>query len=170
MVFPLHFTRRMLYTPVSSSNEAHLCGKCDHLLDCDENSSLFLYCWRYFTVWTLLPLHFTRRMLCTPFLASKQAQLCTKYDHLCDSDEKLSVISLLLEIFRCLYAFSMAFYFPNDMQAVFSVNSSLTVRKMRLFTRFWQEAERYIAIVEDITPFEGYYHCISRAEWYARNF
>ena len=52
---------------------------------------------------------------------------------------KLTVISLLLAIFRRLNAISIAFYTPNAMHAVFSVESSLTVRKMRPFTRFWRQ-------------------------------
>ena len=50
---------------------------------------------------------------------------------------KLCVISSLLEIFRRLIAISIAFYTPNAMHAVFSADSSPTVRKMRPYTRFW---------------------------------
>ena len=75
-------------------------------------------------------------MLCTTFSASRQAQLCAKCDHLLDSDDKLSVISLLLEIFRRLNAVSIAFYTPNAIHAVFIIETSLTVRKMRPSTRF----------------------------------
>ena len=46
-------------------------------------------------------------------------QICEKCDHLLDSDDKLSVISLLLEIFRRLNAISIAFYTPNAIHAVF---------------------------------------------------
>ena len=52
--------------------------------DFEENCALFRYCWRDFTVWKLFPLHLTRRMLCKPFLASKQAKLWEKCDHLRD--------------------------------------------------------------------------------------
>ena len=78
-------------------------------------------------------------MLCTLFLASNQAQLCAKCDHLLDSDDKLSAISLLLETFRRLNAISIVFHTPNAMHAVFIVESSQTVRKMRPFTRFWRK-------------------------------
>ena len=80
-------------------------------------------------------MHFTRRMLCTPFLAPIQAQLCafTRFWR------KLCVISVLLEIFRRLKAIYIAFYTPNDMHAVLSADSSPTVRKMRPFTRFWRK-------------------------------
>ena len=45
-------------------------------------------------------------------------------------------ISVLLEIFRRLNAISIAFHMPSAMHAVFGVESSPTVRKMRPFTRF----------------------------------
>ena len=48
---------------------------------------------------------------------------------------KLSIISLLLEIFRRLNAISIAFYTPNAIHAVFSVETSPTVRKMRPYSR-----------------------------------
>ena len=83
-------------------------------------------------------MHFTRWMLCTLFLSSRQAQLCAKCDHLLHFDDKLSLISLWLEIFRRLNAISVGFYRPNSMHAVFSVETSPTVRKMRPFTRFWR--------------------------------
>ena len=51
---------------------------------------------------------------------------------------KLSVISLLLEIFRRLIAIYIAFHTPSAMHAVFGVESSPTVRKMRPFIRFWR--------------------------------
>ena len=83
-LFPFYFTRRVLSTPVSSSKEADLCEKCDHLLDFEENSALYRSCWRYFNVKSLFPSHFTRRLLRTSLLASKHAQLHAKYDHLLD--------------------------------------------------------------------------------------
>ena len=52
---------------------------------------------------------------------------------------KLCVISVLLQIFRRLNAISIAFYTPNAMHAVFSAESSPTMRKMRPFTRFWRK-------------------------------
>ena len=132
-------TRRMLCTPVSSSKHKDLCEKCDHLLDFGENCGLYRFCWLYLYVLTVFPLHFTRRMLCTPIFPSNQAQLYEKCDHLLDFEEKLSVMSLLLEMFRRLIAISIAFYTPNDMHAVFSADSSPTVRKMRPYTRFWRK-------------------------------
>ena len=52
---------------------------------------------------------------------------------------KLCVVSILLEIFRRLNATSIAFYTPSAMHAVFGVESSPSVRKMRTFTRFWRK-------------------------------
>ena len=52
---------------------------------------------------------------------------------------KLSVISLLLEIFRRLNATSIAFCTPSAMYAYFIVERSRPVRKMRTFTRFWRK-------------------------------
>ena len=49
---------------------------------------------------------------------------------------KQSVVSILLEIFRRLNAASIAFYTSNAMHAVFGVERSRQVRKMRTFTRF----------------------------------
>ena len=75
-------------------------------------------------------------MLCSPFLAWKEADLCEKCDNLLYFDDKLSVLTLLLEIFRRLNAISIAFYTPNATHAAFSVESIPTVRKMRPFTTF----------------------------------
>ena len=68
---------------------------------------------------------------------------------------KLSVISLLLEIFRRLIAISIAFYTPNAMHARFIVETSPTVRNMRPCTQFWRKTVRYIGPVGDISPFKA---------------
>ena len=52
---------------------------------------------------------------------------------------KLCVISVLLEIYRRLNAISVAFYTPNAIHAIFSVETSPTVRKMRPCSRFWRK-------------------------------
>ena len=70
-----------------ASKQAKMCAKCDHLHDFEENCALYVSCWRYFDVKTLFLLHFTRRMLHTPFSASRQAQLCAKCNHILDFDE-----------------------------------------------------------------------------------
>ena len=109
-------------------------------------------------------------MLCTLFLAFKEADLFEKCDNLFDYDDKLSDISLLLEIHHRLNAISIAFYTPNAMHAVYRVETCPTVRKMRPFTRFWRHTERYIAFVGDISTFIHYFHFISHAECYVRQF
>ena len=83
---------------------------------------------------------------------------------------KLCVISGLLEIFRRLNAVSIAFNTPNALHAVFSVETSPTVRKMRPCTRFWRQTVRYIGTAGDISPFKRYFHCILHAECYTRQF
>ena len=71
-----------------------------------------------------------------PVASSNEADLCEKCDNLLDFDDKLSVISLLLAIFRRLYAISIAVYTPNATYAVSSVETIPTVLKMRPFTPF----------------------------------
>ena len=91
--------------------------------------------WRHFDVYTLFLWHFTFRMLCMPVASSKEADLCEKCDKFLDFDDKLSVISLLLEIFRRLDAISRAVYTAHATRAVFRVETIPTVRKMRTYTR-----------------------------------
>ena len=52
---------------------------------------------------------------------------------------KLSVVSILLEIFRRLNATSIAFYTSKAMHAVFCVERSRPERKMRSFPRCWRK-------------------------------
>ena len=104
-------------------------------------------------------MHFTRWMVYTPFSASRQAQLCAKCDHVLDFDDKLCVIFVLLEIFRRLNAISIALETPNAMHAVFSVETSPTVRKMRPFTRFW----RKLCIISILLEIFVYLNAISIA-------
>ena len=132
--------------------------------------ALFRYCWRYFDVWTIFPPDITGRMLCTSVLESKHAQLYAKCDHLLDFDNTLRVISLLLEVFRSLIAFSIAFYTPIATHAAFSVETCPTVRKMGPLTRFWRHTESYFAFVGDISMFKRYFHRTLHAECYARQF
>ena len=61
---------------------------------------------------------------------------------------KLSVISILLEIFGRLNATSIAFYTSNAMHAVFGVERSRPVRKMRSFTRFWRKLSAISLLLE----------------------
>ena len=95
---------------------------------------------------------------------------CEECDNLFDFDDKLSVISLLLEILHRLNAFSITFYTPNAMHAVYRVETCPNVRKMRPFTRFWRHTESYFAFVGDISKFKIYFHRILHAENCARQF
>ena len=81
---------------------------------------------------------------------------------------KLCVISVLLEIFRRLIAISVAFYTPNAIHALFSVETIRPVWKMWPHTRFWRQTERYFVIVGDISSFKRYFHRILHVECYAR--
>ena len=90
-LFPLHFTPRTLRTPVSLSKGTDVCEKCDHLRDFEENCALFRYCWRYFAVQTLFPLHFTPRTLRTPVSSSKWVDVCAKCDHFLDLEENCAL-------------------------------------------------------------------------------
>ena len=83
---------------------------------------------------------------------------------------KLSAISLVFDILRCLNAISIAFYTLNAMHAGFSLQTCPTVRKIRPFTRFWWQTVRYIQPIGDISTFNRYFHRILHAEWYARRF
>ena len=83
---------------------------------------------------------------------------------------KLSAISLVFDILRCLNAISIAFYTPNAMHAVYRVETCPNVRKMRPFTRFWRHTESYFAFVGDISKFKIYFHRILHAENCARQF
>ena len=83
---------------------------------------------------------------------------------------KLCVISVLLEIFRRLNAISFAFYTPNAMHAVFSLETCPTERKIRPFTRFWWQTVRYIGPAGDISTYKRYFYCILHAECYPRRF
>ena len=83
---------------------------------------------------------------------------------------KQCVISVLLEICRRLNAISFAFYTPNAMHAVSSMETCPTVRKIRPFTRFWWQTVRYIGPAGDISTLKRYLLRILHAEWYARRF
>ena len=68
---------------------------------------------------------------------------------------KLSVISILLEIFGRLNATSIAFYTSNAMHAVFGVERSRPVRKMRSFTRFWRKLSAISLVLEIFRRFNA---------------
>ena len=135
--------------PLLASNQSRLCAKCDHLLHFEENWELFRFCWRYFDVYTLFPLYFTRRMQYTPVFGVESSRPVRKMRSCTRFWKKLCVISLLLEIFRRLYCICNAFYTPIAARAVFSVDTSPAVRKMRPFTRFWRKL-RVISLLLEI--------------------
>ena len=87
-------------------------------------------------------------MLCPPVLARKHAQLCAKCDHLLHFDDKLSIISIVLQKFRRLNAISVALYTPNATYAVFSVETIRIERKMRTFTPFWRKLSVISVLLE----------------------
>ena len=221
MVFPLHFTRRMIWTPFLASSQAQLCEKCDHLRDSDKKLSaisLLLKIFRRLNAITIafhapndthaifsvetspivrkmrthtrfwsklsvisLLLEIFRRLngISTAFYTpnaihpsfivewSTPVRKMRPFTRLW---RKLIVISLLLKIFHRLNAASIAFYTPNAMHAVFSVETSPIVHKIRPFMRFWRETERYFAIVRDISLFIRFFHGILLSEWYASRF
>ena len=61
---------------------------------------------------------------------------------------KLSVLSLLLEIFRSLSAIFISFLTPNAMHACFIVETGRTARKMQPFTRFWRKLSAPLLLLE----------------------
>ena len=52
---------------------------------------------------------------------------------------KLSAVSLQMPIFRRFNAIFIAFYMPNVVHVVFSVETSTAARKSLTFTRFWRK-------------------------------
>ena len=66
-----------------------------------------------------------------------------KCDHLLDFDDTLRVISLLLEIFRSLIAFSIAFYTPDAMHANFIVDKSRPCEECDDFLDFEENCALY---------------------------
>ena len=86
---------------------------------------------------------------------------------------KLCVISLLLEIFRRLNAILIAFYTAIATYAVVSVETSLTVRKMRTYTRSCRKRSVISVLFHscwrywsDISTFTRYFHHILLSESY----
>ena len=86
---------------------------------------------------------------------------------------KLCVISLLLEIFRRLNAILIAFYTAIATYAVVTVETSLTVRKMRTYTRSCRKRSVISVLFHscwrywsDISTFTRYFHHILLSESY----
>jgi hypothetical protein len=97
------------------------CKSQNAIFQISTKTLLFRSRWRYFGVYTLTPLHSTRRTMRTPKSASKQSLQIPKRN-LSSFDEN-SVISLLIEIFRRLYAHSTPFNTPNVAHAKISVET-----------------------------------------------
>jgi hypothetical protein len=75
-----------------------------------------------------------RRTQCITISASKQAQRLAKLNISFLSTK--TVISFLIEIFRCFDALSTPFYTPKAVDAEFSVETSAATRKTQTFLDF----------------------------------
>jgi hypothetical protein len=75
-----------------------------------------------------------RRTQCIPISASKQAQQLAKLN--LSSHSTITVISFLIEIFRCFEALSTPFHAANAMHADFSFETSTATRKTQSFLDF----------------------------------
>ena len=160
----------MLYTPFLASNQAQLYAKCDHILDSDDKLIVISLMLEIFRRLNAISIAFHTPNDMHDNFSVETIQTVRKMRPFTRFWRKLCVVSVLLEIFVYLNAISIAFYTPSAMHAVFSVESSPTPRKMRPFTRFWRQTERYFAIVGDISTIKRYFHCISHAECYACRF
>jgi hypothetical protein len=114
----------------------------------------------------LNPLHFTRRTQCTPISASKQALQLAKLN--LSSITSKTVISLVIEIFRCFLALSTPFYAPNAVQGDFIVETIPATRKTQSFLDFIQNC--YFVPALDISAFKRSIRSILRVECSARRF
>jgi hypothetical protein len=75
-----------------------------------------------------------RRKQCTPISTSKQVQQLAKLN--LSSISSKTVISFLIEIFRCFFALSTPFNAPNAVQADFIIETSPETRKTQSFADF----------------------------------
>ena len=132
----MHFRRRMLYSPFSSSRQAQLCEKCDHTLDFDENCALYPSCWRYFRHLNAISIAFHTPSAIHAVFGVESSPTVRKMRPFTRFWRKLSVISLLLEIFLRLNAICITFYTPNAIHAIFSAETRPTLYKMRPYSRF----------------------------------
>jgi hypothetical protein len=129
--------------------------------------TLLLRSWlRYFGVYTLIPLHSTRRTQRTPKSASKLSLENPKRNHW-NFDEN-SVISFLIEIFRRLYAHSTPFYTPNVARTKISVETIPANPK----TQSFKFRQLLCSIVPDggNSTFKRSFHSVLHAERSARQF
>ena len=77
---------------------------------------------------------------------------------------KLSALSLLLEIFQSLIASFIAFYMPNVVHEVFSVETSTAARISQLFTWFWRKVFVISLLLKTFQSLKGIF-----ARFYAIN-
>jgi hypothetical protein len=75
-----------------------------------------------------------RRTQDTPISSSKQALRLAKLNH--SSISTKTVISYLIEIFRCFDALSTPFYTPKAVHAEFIIETSPATRKTQSFDDF----------------------------------
>jgi hypothetical protein len=121
---------------------------------------------RYYVVWTISPLHFTRRTYSMSILVSKQSLQIAKRN-LSNFDEN-SVISIRIETFRRFKALSTPFYTPNVLHVDFSIETIPVNRETQSF-----ELRRklcYFVPDWDITSFKRSLHSILQAERIACRF
>ena len=160
----------MLCTPVSSSKQSDLCEKCDHFLDFDNTLSVISLLLEIFRRLNAISIAFYTPIATHAAFSVETIPTVRKVRPFTPFWRKLCVISILLGIFRSLTATSIAYYTSNAMHAVFGVERSRPVRKMRQFIRFWRQTERYFAIVGETSPFKRYFHSSLHADCYARRF
>ena len=134
-----------------------------------RKSQPFTRFWRILSVISLLLEEFRRLnaifiAFCTPNVvhavfsfktstAARTSQSFTRFWR------KLSVISLLLVIFRSLDSIFIAFYRPNVVEPVVSVETRTEPRKSEPYTRFCRK-QRHFSSVGGILTFKRYIHCI----------
>jgi hypothetical protein len=86
---------------------------------------------RYYGIWTLFPLHSTRRTYCMSISVSKQSlQIAKRNLSNCD---KNSVVSFLIEIPRHINTLSTPFYTANALHVDYSVQTISANRKTQSF-------------------------------------
>jgi hypothetical protein len=84
-----------------------------------------------------------RRTQCISISASKQAQQLAKLN--LSSLSTKTVISFLIEVFRCFDALSTPFYTPKAVHAEFIIETSPATRKTQSFVDFDENC--YFALV-----------------------
>jgi hypothetical protein len=107
-----------------------------------------------------------RRSQCITISASKQAQQLAKLNISFLSTK--TVISFLIEIFRCFEALSTPFHAANAMHADFSVETSTATRKTQSFLDFDENC--YFVPDWDISAFKRSFHSILCGERTAYRF